>query len=225
MLDRLQAPHASAAATGIALFAPRTIHLYPIIKRGFDVGAVVVTSPLTLVLVGAMALLVRLDGGPAFYRQQRLGKDGRIFSIWKLRSMVPNAEQKLRDYLESNLAAKHEWTKAQKLRQDPRITWIGKYLRKYSLDELPQLFNVLRGDMSLIGPRPICVDQRRLYPGTVYYRLRPGLTGLWQVNERNNCSFAERAGYDGRYAAELSFSLDMRILSKTALIVTRGTGL
>lgn len=225
MLDRLQAPYASAAAAGIALSAPRTVRLYPILKRSFDVAAVVVTSPLTLALVGTMALLVRLDGGRAFYRQQRLGKDGRIFSIWKLRSMVPDAEQRLRDYLETNPEAKQEWTKAQKLRQDPRITWIGKYLRKYSLDELPQLFNVLRGDMSLIGPRPICVDQRRLYPGTAYYRLRPGLTGLWQVNERNNCSFAERAGYDTRYAAELSLSLDMHILSRTVLVVTRGTGL
>ena len=225
MLERIQAPYASAAAAAITLSAPGRVRLYPAIKRGFDVAAVVVTSPLTLALVGAMALLVRLDGGKAFYRQQRLGKDGRIFSIWKLRSMVPDAERKLRDYLEANPEAKLEWTKAQKLRQDPRITWIGKHLRKYSLDELPQLLNVLRGEMSLIGPRPICVDQRRLYPGTAYYRLRPGLTGLWQVNERNNCSFAERAGYDTRYAAELSLSLDMRILSRTVLVIARGTGL
>ena len=225
MFERLQAPYAPILTAEVAASVPRRLRFYPAIKRGIDVAAVLITSPLTLTLVGAFALIVCLDGGRAFYGQQRLGRYGRIFTIWKLRSMVPDAEQRLAEYLESDPAARHEWERAQKLRKDPRITAVGKYLRKYSLDEIPQLLNVLRGDMSLIGPRPICVDQRRLYPGTAYYKLRPGLTGLWQVNERNDCSFAERAGYDTRYANELSLPLDMRILSKTVLVVARGTGL
>jgi lipopolysaccharide/colanic/teichoic acid biosynthesis glycosyltransferase len=183
------------------------------------------SAPLALALIFGLAMVVRLDGGRAFYRQQRLGRNGRTFTIWKLRTMVPDAEQRLTEHLAGNPDARREWDTTQKLRNDPRITRVGRYLRKYSLDELPQLLNVLRGDMSLIGPRPICVDQRRLYPGTAYYALRPGLTGLWQVNERNNCSFAERAGYDTRYAEQISLSLDMRILSKTVFVVARGTGL
>ncbi len=225
MFERLQVPYVPMPTAEMAVSASRRLRFYPVVKRGIDVAAVIVTAPLTLSLVGALALLVRLDGGKAFYSQQRLGRNGRIFTIWKLRSMVPDAEQRLAQYLQGDPAARHEWESAQKLRKDPRITGIGRYLRKYSLDELPQLLNVLRGDMSLIGPRPICVDQKRLYPGTAYYTLRPGLTGLWQVNERNDCSFAERAGYDTRYASEISLSLDISILSRTVMVVARGTGL
>jgi lipopolysaccharide/colanic/teichoic acid biosynthesis glycosyltransferase len=226
MLERLQAPYAAARTIDVVLPGPpRKVRLYSAFKRAFDLAVVLASAPFALALVFGIALVVRLDGGRAFYRQQRLGRNGRTFTIWKLRTMVPDAEQRLAEYLAVNPDARREWDKTQKLRNDPRITWAGGYLRKYSLDELPQLFNVLRGDMSLIGPRPICVDQRRLYPGTAYYALRPGLTGLWQVHERNNCSFAERAGYDTRYAEELSLSLDMRILSKTVLVVARGTGL
>src|SRR5690606_11209484 len=225
MLDRLQAPYASGPTTEIAVRQQGGFRLYPVIKRVFDLAAVIITAPVTVPLIGTLAFLVRLDGGRAFYHQQRLGKDGRIFTIWKLRTMVPDAEKKLAEHLEKNPAAREEWDKAQKLRDDPRITRIGKYLRKYSLDELPQLLNVLLGDMSLIGPRPICVEQRKLYPGTAYYTLQPGLTGLWQVNERNRRSFAERAGYDTRYAKEMSLLLDLRILSRTVLVVSRGTGL
>ncbi len=225
MLDRLQAPYASGPTAEIAVRQQGGFRLYPVIKRVFDLAAVIITAPVTVPLIGTLAFLVRLDGGRAFYHQQRLGKAGRIFTIWKLRTMVPDAEKRLAEHLEMNPVAREEWDKAQKLRDDPRITRIGKYLRKYSLDELPQLLNVLLGDISLIGPRPICVEQRKLYPGTAYYSLKPGLTGLWQVNERNRCSFAERAGYDTRYAKEMSLLLDLRILSRTVLVVSRGTGL
>lgn len=202
---------------------PRSSYLAT--KRGVDVLVTLALAPFVLAIVGILALLIRLDGGAAFYRQERLGKDGRVFKLWKLRTMVPNAEQRLQEYLAGNAAARIEWEKAQKLKDDPRITAMGRYLRKYSLDELPQLFNVFLGDMSLVGPRPMCPDQRPQYPGTAYFTMRPGITGLWQVSERNACSFAERAVYDARYAGIMSFRTDLWILALTPLVVLRGTGL
>lgn len=198
---------------------------YRIAKRSFDIAATLIVAPFVLVMVGILAVLVRLDGGSAFYRQPRLGKDGKVFTIWKLRTMVPNAEQRLQEYLLENAAARVEWDRAQKLRNDPRITTVGRYLRKYSADELPQLLNVLFGHMSLVGPRPMCPEQRPQYPGIAYFDMRPGITGLWQISERNGCSFAERAMYDARYAGTMSFWTDMRILLMTPLVVVRGTGL
>jgi len=191
---------------------------------GFDFVVALALLPFAALLVGILAFLVRLDGGPAFYRQARVGKDGRNFTLWKLRTMVPEAEKRLQEYLRENMAARIEWDRTQKLREDPRITAVGKYLRKYSLDELPQLLNVLLGHMSLVGPRPMCPDQRSEYPGVAYYDMRPGITGLWQVSERNSCSFAERAMYDTRYAGIMSFGTDLRILVMTAMVVLRGTG-
>ncbi len=127
--------------------------------------------------------------------------------------------------LAEDAAAKAEWDSTQKLRNDPRVTRIGRFIRKYSLDELPQLWNVLVGDMSLVGPRPMFPEQRSLYPGTACFDFRPGLSGLWQVSERNESSFAERAGYDNEYARTASFSTDLAILAKTLVVVLRGTGL
>jgi exopolysaccharide production protein ExoY len=193
-------------------------------KRFVDIAAIACAAPVILPLVGMLALLVRLDGDKAFYRQQRLGKDGRAFTIWKLRSMVPDAEECLNRHLAADAVANLEWETTQKLKNDPRVTKLGRYLRKYSLDELPQLWNVLIGDMSLVGPRPMFADQRRLYPGTAYFELRPGLTGLWQVSDRNNCSFAERATYDATYVRIVSFRTDLRILSRTFSVVLNGTG-
>lgn len=194
-------------------------------KRGLDILVTLAVAPFVLIIVGILALLIRLDGGSAFYRQPRLGKDGKVFNLWKLRTMVPNAEQRLQHYLSENAAARVEWDRAQKLRNDPRITTLGRYLRKYSADELPQLLNVFLGHMSLVGPRPMCPDQRTQYPGVAYFQMRPGITGLWQISERNACSFAERAMYDARYAGVMSFSTDIWILAMTPLVVLRGTGL
>ncbi len=202
---------------------PRSSYLTA--KRAVDVLVTLALAPFVLTIVAILAMLIRLDGAAAFYRQERLGKDGRVFKLWKLRTMVPNAEQRLQEYLAGNAAARIEWEKAQKLRNDPRITAVGRYLRKYSLDELPQLFNVFLGDMSLVGPRPMCPDQRAQYPGTAYFTMRPGITGLWQVSERNACSFAERAVYDARYAGIMSLRTDLWILTLTPLVVLRGTGL
>jgi lipopolysaccharide/colanic/teichoic acid biosynthesis glycosyltransferase len=198
--------------------------LYGIGKRLIDLALVAVGGPFLLPLIMILVFLVRLDGGSAFYLQPRIGRDGRIFRLWKLRSMVPNAEAALATYLESNPEARAEWESAQKLRHDPRLTFIGGFLRRYSLDELPQLWNVLIGDMSLVGPRPMMPSQRLLYPGTAYYDLRPGLTGLWQISERNNCTFADRAAYDNRYAQTVSAGVDFAVLVKTLGVVFRGTG-
>jgi len=203
----------------------RSRSAYLAAKRSFDILVTLAVAPFVLVIVGILALLVRLDGGSAFYRQPRLGKDGRVFTIWKLRTMIPNAEQRLQEYLNENAAARVEWDRTQKLRNDPRITALGWYLRKYSADELPQLLNVFLGQMSLVGPRPMCPDQRLQYPGIAYFDMRPGITGLWQISERNGCSFAERAMYDTRYAGIRSFATDMWILAMTPLVVLRGTGL
>jgi exopolysaccharide production protein ExoY len=198
---------------------------YPALKRGFDIAATLTLAPFALFVVGVLALLIGMDGENPFFAQQRVGKGGRIFRLWKLRTMVPNAHERLEAYLAGNPAARIEWDRTQKLSKDPRITRLGRYLRKYSLDELPQLFNVVRGEMSLVGPRPMMPEQRQYYPETAYYDLRPGMTGLWQVNARNDCSFVERAKHDTRYARSMSFSTDLRILVMTPAVVFRGTGL
>ena len=148
---------------------------YQAAKRGLDILAVILLSPIALLVILLLAILVRRDAGPAFYSQKRLGKGGVVFDMWKLRTMVSNAEAKLEEHLRNNLDARLEWDRTQKLANDPRITGIGKYLRKFSLDELPQLWNVFMGQMSLVGPRPMFPEQRQHYPGTAYFDLRPGI--------------------------------------------------
>jgi lipopolysaccharide/colanic/teichoic acid biosynthesis glycosyltransferase len=193
-------------------------------KRTLDVVLVLLGAPFVVPLVFVLAVFVALDGGKPFYRQDRVGKGGRIYRMWKLRSMEVDADERLSAYLRANPTARAEWDHTQKLRQDPRITRIGRLLRRTSLDELPQLWNVLRGDMSLVGPRPMMPSQRSLYPGEAYYALRPGVTGLWQVSARNECGFAARASYDTEYDRTLSFRTDARILAATVRAVLRGTG-
>jgi len=138
--------------------------------------------------------------------------------------MVINADAKLEAYLASDPEARAEWDAHQKLKKDPRITLFGRILRKSSLDELPQLWNVLKGEMSLVGPRPMMESQRELYPGVSYYSLRPGITGTWQISDRNLCSFRARASFDEAYAREISFSKDVGILCQTVFVVARCTG-
>jgi lipopolysaccharide/colanic/teichoic acid biosynthesis glycosyltransferase len=194
------------------------------VKRVFDMAVVVLAAPLVLLVVGILALLIRRDGGPVFYCQNRVGRNGRIFRCWKLRSMIVDAEAQLAAHVAGDPAAREEWDTHQKLRNDPRITPVGRAIRKTSLDELPQLWNVLKGDMSLVGPRPMLPEQRDLYPGQAYFALRPGLTGFWQISDRNNSSFADRAIYDALYRDRLSFLTDVLVLLMTAWVVLRGTG-
>jgi len=194
------------------------------LKRAFDIAAIVAALPIVLPMIAVLALLIRRDGGPVFYSQDRVGRGGRIFRFWKLRSMVADAEARLEAHLAAHPEARAEWEATQKLKDDPRVTRIGRLIRKTSMDELPQLWNVLRGDMSLVGPRPIMTDQLPLYPGRAYFSLRPGLTGFWQVGDRNETNFASRAVYDTSYARNVSFLTDVAVLFLTVRTVLRGTG-
>ncbi|MEM8629717.1 MAG: sugar transferase [Pseudomonadota bacterium] len=194
------------------------------LKRLLDICFVLLVAPFAAIVIAAFALIIALDGHNPFYRQDRVGKDGRVFSMWKLRSMVANADDILAAYLTLNPNAKAEWDRSQKLRVDPRITRIGSFIRKSSIDELPQLFNVLVGDMSVVGPRPMMVSQQIIYPGTLYYKMRPGITGFWQVSDRNECEFPARAKYDDKYYREQSLATDVRVLGQTAVAVLRCTG-
>jgi len=138
--------------------------------------------------------------------------------------MVPDTDARLAAHLALDEAARREWETYQKLTSDPRVTAFGRMLRKSSLDELPQLWNVLKGDMSLVGPRPMLPEQLPLYPGRAYFALRPGVTGLWQISDRNASTFARRAEFDADYAHRLSLATDLRVLVATISVVVRGTG-
>ena len=194
------------------------------VVRVLDVVLCLMMAPFVGLIVLVLALLVALDGGKPFYSHQRVGRNGRLYRMWKLRSMVPDADARLAACLDACPASRAEWHRTQKLKNDPRITRLGQVLRRASLDELPQLWNVLRGDMSLVGPRPMMPEQQALYPGQAYYALRPGITGLWQVSQRNASSFADRAVYDARYHAQVSLGMDLRLLLATVRVVLRGTG-
>lgn len=193
-------------------------------KRIFECTLVLAMAPLALLLLAPAAAAVALDGHGVLLRQTRVGKDGRRFHLLKLRTMVPDAEARLRRHLVADPAARRAWDRDQKLPNDPRITRAGRILRRYSLDELPQLWNVLRGEMALIGPRPMLEEQCRIYDGEAYFALRPGITGLWQVSARNDCSFARRARYDTEYFHRCSLALDLWICGQTLRVLCAGTG-
>ena len=198
---------------------------YPFIfKRPLDILLVLVASLPILLVIGGLALVVMLQGGRPFYVQERVGRGGRVYKMWKLRTMVPHADEVLETHLSTDPAARAEWNRSQKLKDDPRITRFGQFLRKSSLDELPQLWNVLIGDMSLVGPRPMMPEQKILYPGQAYYRLRPGITGPWQVSDRHLSAFSDRARFDTQYERDLSLGHDFGLLMATVRVVLRGTG-
>lgn len=195
-----------------------------VLKRLFDTLLVLGSAPFWMPVVLITALLVARDGHNPFYTQDRVGRNGRSFRIWKLRSMVVDAEARLEAHLMSDPDARSEWESTQKLKDDPRITRVGRIIRKTSLDELPQLWNVLTGDMSLVGPRPMMTSQRDLYHGDSYYALRPGLTGFWQISDRNECRFSDRVRFDEAYHRSLSLRTDVTVLARTVAVVVRGTG-
>ncbi len=213
-------------------FAVRKSHLsnplVVLLKRCLDVVLSAALLVCTAPFIATLAILVRLSSeGPILFGQERVGRGGRPFKVWKFRTMVCNAEAVLAEYLESNPAMKSEWESDHKLRHDPRVTVVGRFLRKTSLDELPQLWNVLVGEMSLVGPRPIVDDVRydRTYiedfPDVFdsYQQVRPGVTGLWQVSGRNLTSYEERVAFDRYYLSNWSLSLDFYILLRTAKTV------
>lgn len=196
------------------------------LKTAMDrVGAacgLIALSPIFLVL----ALLVKRDGGPAFYGQVRVGQDGRKFKCWKFRSMGTNSAEVLKHLLETDAEARAEWNRDFKLKNDPRITKIGAILRKTSLDELPQLWNVLTGEMSLVGPRPVTEAELKNYGDKVadYYAARPGMTGLWQVSGRNDVTYDERVAMDSHYVHNWSLLNDVGIIFKTVGVMLQKRG-
>ncbi|WP_279481916.1 exopolysaccharide biosynthesis polyprenyl glycosylphosphotransferase [Aureimonas sp. SK2] len=197
------------------------------LKRTVDItltlAALLFLSPLMLLIVVAMKIS---DPGPVFFGHKRVGFDGRHFRCYKFRSMATNSAELLQRLLHSDPAARAEWEATQKLRNDPRVTRIGRFLRETSLDELPQLFNVLRGEMSLIGPRPIVDEEVHRYTHRfdAYKRTRPGVTGMWQVNGRSNTSYTSRVKFDSYYVRHWSLWLDIQILIKTVKVVMNREG-
>lgn len=205
--------------------SPRQPGLYRnYFKRLLDILAVLLSGIVVVPVIAVLALIVALDGSSPFYWNNRVGRGGRTFRMLKLRTMVPDADNMLEQYLSRNAEARLEWNATQKLKSDPRITHIGRLLRKTSLDELPQLWNVLIGEMSLVGPRPMMPSQRSLYTGTAYYALRPGITGPWQVSVRNESEFSQRVDFDTAYHQSLTLMTDVRLLLATVRVVLRGTG-
>lgn len=190
----------------------------------FAVTLLVLLLPLLLVI----AIGVRLSGRQIFFAHERIGLNGKPFKCLKFRTMRVDAEQALAKLLAEDEAARAEWERDFKLKNDPRITRFGAFLRKTSLDELPQLFNVVRGEMSLVGPRPVVAEELSRYGRYARYYLatRPGMTGLWQVSGRNNTSYRRRVAMDCTYVRRRSLALDIRILIKTAVVVigSRGNG-
>ncbi|NGM44060.1 sugar transferase [Rhodobacter sp. SGA-6-6] len=217
-------PQAVAPGKALRIAPPRRGIYRSCCKRLLDIAAILAAAPVVVPMVAAMAVLVARDGGRPFYSQVRVGRGGKPFRMWKLRSMVNDADERMEAYLAENPAARAEWDSTQKLRNDPRVTPFGQFLRKSSLDELPQLWNVLKGDMSLVGPRPMMLNQQALYPGEAYYRLRPGVTGYWQTAGRNKTTFEARAEFDTAYEAEVGLMTDLRILARTVGVVLKGTG-
>lgn len=196
-------------------------------KRVLDLlvsgGLVILVAPLFLVV----ALLIRLDSpGPIFHRTRRLAKGGGEYTLLKFRTMVPNAEQVLEQLLATDGAVRQEYEATYKIKNDPRVTRIGRFLRRWSIDELPQLLNVLMGDMSLVGPRQILSSEIVKYGeyGVKLITVRPGITGLWQVSGRSRLSYEERVRLDMQYIDELSLSMDLSILFKTPRAVISGDG-
>jgi len=215
---------------GLFGYGVRNVALQPgarFVKRTVDViGALVGTILLAPVLLG-IALLIRMGStGAVFYRQERMGREGRIVTILKFRTMYADADQKLAEILESNPALREEYERYHKLENDPRVTRIGSVLRRYSLDELPQILNVLRGDMSLVGPRAYMPSELAKMNGLSRAVLQspPGMTGLWQVSGRNRLSFADRVNLDVHYIQNWSLWLDLYLLVRTGPVVLSGEG-
>jgi Undecaprenyl-phosphate galactose phosphotransferase WbaP len=197
------------------------------VKRVMDVILSITLCLISLPLMLLAAITIWLDSpGEVFYKQERVGRHGRPFKVYKFRTMQQDADSMLVKHLESNSEAMLEWRQNQKLQDDPRVTPIGRILRRYSIDELPQLFNVLRGEMSLVGPRPIVDAEVPRYSTNfdVYSSLRPGITGLWQVTGRNNASYDERVHFDVYYVRNWSIWLDLYILFRTIWVVISRDG-
>ena len=197
------------------------------LKRIIDVALIIAFSPLLLPLLATLWLLVRLTArGPVMYSQPRVGRGGRPFTLWKFRTMRRGADILLHQHLERDPGLRHQWRRHGKLHRDPRVTRIGRFLRATSLDELPQVWNVLNGTMSLVGPRPVPADELTKYGdiAELYKQVRPGITGIWQVSGRSRTTYEERVSMDAYYVRNWSVWLDLHLLSRTALAVVLQKG-
>ena len=196
------------------------------VKRAFDIVASTVAIIFFAPLMAVLFFLIRRDGGPAIFAQDRVGRDGTLFRCYKFRSMVVDAEAKLEEILAENPDMRAEWARDRKLENDPRVTPIGHFIRRKSLDELPQLFNVLLGDLSIVGPRPIVPAERALYGDAIghYESVRPGLTGAWQVSGRNLTTYDRRVRLDVDYVDSWSLKRDADIVLRTVHVVLSGKG-
>jgi lipopolysaccharide/colanic/teichoic acid biosynthesis glycosyltransferase len=206
---------------------PSHLFRYRVLKRAVDILIVLASAPLLLLLVGLVAATVRLSSpGPIFFSHRRIRRHGAFFSMWKFRTMCVNSSEVLESYLSANPGARAEWRKTHKLKSDPRVNRVGLFLRRTSLDELPQLWNVLTGSMSLVGPRPIVAAEVEKYGDHFadYCMVKPGITGLWQVSGRSALSYAERVQLDHKYAHHWSFFGDLKILVKTLSSVVNQDG-
>lgn len=218
--QREEAP--AQASEQHALPAPR----YTPIKRIVDIAGSLVLAVVFAPLIVVIVVLMQREGGSIIYKHRRIGRHGKAFECLKFRTMVPNADQVLRDLLERDPAIKAEWVSDHKLRSDPRVTRLGRFLRRTSLDELPQLWNVVRGDMSLVGPRPVVREELLRYGRNVrtYLSAKPGITGLWQVKGRNDTDYRRRVVLDTYYVRNQNLLLDLYILFQTTRVVLGGSG-
>ncbi len=207
--------------TGLLCARPRRA------KRVFDVIFALLLGLIALPVGLLIAAAIAIDSpGPVFFVHSRIGRGNRRFRLWKFRSMVTDADEVLERHLKAHPGLALEWRRSHKLRSDPRVTRVGRLLRKTSLDELPQLWNVLRGDMSMVGPRPIVQAEISKYGPAfaLYSQVLPGLTGLWQVSGRNDTTYRERVELDSRYIRNWTAATDLGVLLKTVKVVLGGRG-
>ncbi len=226
LLNISRASEGNAVVFGLGPSVPSDQLYSHYLKRVFDFTfALILAVPISLV-VAILAIMLRLQTSQPFFGHIRIGANGKPFVCWKLRTMDIAAKEKLAAYLQANPQAALEWERDHKLENDPRVTRLGWFLRKTSLDELPQIWNVLRGDMSLVGPRPIVRSELGRYgrSGKHYLNGRPGVTGLWQTSGRNTISYHERVALDVAYRNSTTFFGDLRILISTINAVIKGSG-
>lgn len=227
MNAEIQAPYVDQSLLDLYGLHPqvlgRNFRIYQAAKRGVDICLAFIGLTVLGLFLPLIALLYLLvDPGPIFYKQKRVGKDFRPFTLYKLRTMIVDAD----GHLERNPALQAAWSQSGKLQNDPRVTRMGSFLRRSSLDELPQLFNVLRGDISLVGPRPIQFTEIPIFGELIKLRqsVKPGLTGLWQISGRSNTDYEQRAILDCIYVVDCSFWVDLLIIFNTLPVVFHGMG-
>lgn len=214
------------AATDVLRLASE-VTTHRVLKLLVEITSLLLLAPFMLLAAVLISAMVRLDSvGPVVIGLPRVGRGGRLFRQWKFRTMTTDADERLHELLATDPARREEWERTRKLHDDPRLTRVGRLLRRTSLDELPQMFNVLVGEMSLIGPRPIAPDEVDRYGSTLplYLTVRPGLTGLWQVSGRSDLTYPQRVALDTHYVLNWSIKLDLLILFRTVWVVLTGRG-